>query len=233
MPKPRTHSRFTGLLVVDKPLHASSMDVVRRVRSAAGFAKTGHAGTLDPLATGVVVCCLGKATKLIDRLMDTTKVYHAVVDLSAFTTTDDREGQRTDVHVTEPPNRERIEAALPRFLGEIDQVPPAYCALHVNGRRAYQLARAGQRVELPTRRVRIDDIRIHCYHWPELELTVTCGKGVYIRSLARELGQALATGGHLAALRRTAVGPYTLERAVPFSRLDRPIDQPDLLPPPT
>ena len=144
MPKPRTHSRYTGLLVVDKPVGLSSMDVVRRVRKAAGFAKTGHAGTLDPLATGVVLCCLGKATRLIDRLMDTTKVYHAVVDLSAFTATDDREGERTEVRVTEPPSHQDIERTLPRFLGEIDQQPPAYSAIHVGGRRAYELARAGE-----------------------------------------------------------------------------------------
>jgi tRNA pseudouridine55 synthase len=230
MPKPRTHSRYTGLLVVDKPLHMTSMDVVRRVRKAAGFAKTGHAGTLDPLATGVVLCCLGKATKCIDRLMDTTKVYHAVVDLSAFTTTDDREGDRTEVGVSEPPTREQIEGTLPRFLGEIDQMPPAYSALHVGGKRAYELARSGEAVSLATRRVRIDAIEPGRYDWPELELTVTCGKGVYIRSLARELGQALGTGGHLASLRRTAVGPYSLEHAVPIERLEHPIDQTDLLP---
>ena len=230
MPKPKTHSRYTGLLVVDKPLHMTSMDVVRRVRHAAGFAKTGHAGTLDPLATGVVVCCLGKATKHIDRLMATTKVYDAVVDLSAFTATDDREGDRSEVDVPEPPTRERIESTLTRFVGDIEQTPPAYSALHVGGKRAYTRARAGEAVSLPTRRVRIDALDLRRYDWPELELTVTCGKGVYIRSLARELGEALGTGGHLAALRRTAVGPYTLQHAVTTDRLEHPIAQPDLLP---
>ena len=127
--------------------------------------------------------------------MNTTKVYHAVVDLSAFTATDDREGERTEVDVPEPPPRRHIERTLPLFLGDIDQQPPAYSAIHVGGRRAYELARAGEEVELATRRVRIDAIELRRYDWPELELVVTCGKGVYIRSLARELGQSLGTGG--------------------------------------
>ena len=229
MPKPRTHSRYTGLLVVDKPEGLTSMDVVRRVRRAAGFAKTGHAGTLDPLATGVVICCLGRATKHIDRLMAATKAYRTVIDLSAFTPTDDREGDRTEVAVTTPPTREAVEAVLPRFLGDIEQKPPAYSAIHVAGRRAYQRARAGEVVDLPPRRVRIDALAVLDYAWPRLELAITCGKGVYIRSLGRELGQALGAGGHLASLRRTAVGPYTLSQAVPMDRLDRPIEQADLL----
>ncbi|MFW5682051.1 MAG: tRNA pseudouridine(55) synthase TruB [Phycisphaeraceae bacterium] len=230
MPKPRTHSRYTGLLVVDKPLGLTSMDVVRRVRHAAGFAKTGHAGTLDPLATGVVVCCVGNATKVIDRLMDTTKVYDTVIDLSAFTATDDREGDRDEVDVPMPPAREQIEQILPEFLGEIDQMPPAYSAIHVGGKRAYERARSGERVELGARRVRIDALDLRRYDWPELELTVTCGKGVYIRSIARELGQRLGTGGHLRSLRRTAVGRFTLAQAVTIERLEQPIDQSDLLP---
>lgn len=229
MPRPKTHSRYTGLIVVDKPVGLSSMDVVRRVRKAAGFAKTGHAGTLDPLATGVVLCCLGKATRLIDRLMDTTKVYHAAVDLSAFTATDDREGERSEVDVPEPPPRRHIERTLRLFLGDIDQQPPAYSAIHVGGRRAYELARAGEEVKLATRRVHIEAIELRRYDWPELELTVNCGKGVYIRSLARELGQRLGTGGHLLSLRRTAVGPYTLQHAVPIDRFEHPIGPSDLL----
>ncbi len=223
---------LTGLLVVDKPLGWSSMDIVRRLRRITGGAKAGHAGTLDPLATGVVVCCLGKATKIIDSLMGLTKVYEAGVDLSAFTTTDDREGRREEVMVASPPTLEQLRQALPRFIGEIDQKPPAFSALHIDGQRAYKLARRGETVNLPSRKVRIDAIEILGYDWPIATLVITCGKGTYIRSLARDLGVALNTGGHLASLRRTAIGPYTLENAFDQARLELPVSESDLLPVP-
>ncbi len=230
--RPKYDSKITGLLVVDKPLGWSSMDVVRRVRRAAGNAKVGHAGTLDPLATGVVVCCLGKATKLINYLMDTVKIYDAAVDLSGFTPTDDREGEITLVDVAQPPTIEDVRIAAERFVGVIEQKPPAFSAIHVEGRRAYQLARQGAEVELPSRPVRIDAIEVRNYNWPIADLRVTCGKGTYIRSLARDIGTSLGTGGHLAALRRTAVGPYTLEGAFDEERLNSPISEDDLLPMP-
>lgn len=230
MGRPRyANPTLTGLLVVDKPLGWSSMDVVRRVRRAAGNAKVGHAGTLDPLATGVVVCCLGNATKLIDSLMGLTKVYEAEVDLSAFTPTDDREGEREEVAVAAEPTLDALRHALARFIGEIDQRPPAFSAIHVNGQRAYKLARRGEDVNLGTRRVRIDAIELLHYDWPIATLRITCGKGTYIRSLARELGEALGTGGHLAALRRTAVGPYDLTNAADENRLQSPIAESDLI----
>ncbi len=222
-----------GLLVVDKPLGLSSADVVREVRYSAGNCKTGHAGTLDPLATGVVICCLGQATKAVDRLMGLTKVYEAGVDLSAFTTTDDREGPRQDVAVDPPPDRDAVSAALDRFVGQIEQRPPAYSAVHVDGRRAYRLARRGEAVDLPVRTVRIDAIELLGYAWPHATLRVTCGKGTYIRSLARDLGRALRTGGHLASLRRTAVGPYTADHAWRLERVRQGVTQSDLLPAPS
>jgi len=219
-----------GLLVVDKPVGWSSMDVVRRVRRAAGGAKTGHAGTLDPLASGVVVCCLGRATKAVPRLMDRGKVYLAEVDLSAFTTTDDREGERHEVAVSDPPDEARIDAVLRGFLGVIQQVPPAHSAVHVGGQRAYQRARRGESVELDPRPVRIDAIERLAYTWPLLSIRICCGKGTYIRSLARDVGQALGCGGHLATLRREAVGEYTLARAVTAERLESPLTPEALLP---
>ena len=144
-----------GLVVVDKPLGVSSMDVVRRVRWSAQqvegvtkkSVKVGHAGTLDPLATGVVICCLGRATKQVDQLMNLTKVYEATVDLSAFTNTEDREGERQEVDVPAPPGRSAIDKAITNFIGDIEQVPPAFSAIHVNGQRAYKLARRGDAVE--------------------------------------------------------------------------------------
>jgi tRNA pseudouridine55 synthase len=225
-------STLCGLIIVDKPLGLSSMDVVRRVRRAAGGCKTGHAGTLDPLATGVVICCLGKATKSVESLMGRAKVYDTTVDLTAFTTTDDMEGDRLEVEVAEPPTRGAVEAVLGRFLGEVEQTPPAYSAVHINGQRAYKLARRGEAVEMPTKTVRIDSIELLDYAWPMLTLRIVCGRGTYIRSLGRDIGEALGTGGHLASLRRTAVGGYNLDVAHPIERFEAPIAQEDLLPVP-
>ncbi len=228
--KPRYRkSAMAGLLVVDKPLGWSSMDVVRRVRDAAGFVKTGHGGTLDPLATGVVICCIGSATKSVETLMKMPKVYETTIDLSAFTPTDDAEGEREEVAVATPPTEAEVREALKPFLGEIEQVPPLYSAIHVDGKRAYKLARKGESVTLEARTVRIDAIELIDYDFPTLRVRVLCGKGVYVRSLARDLGRALGTGGYLAGLRRTAVGPYTVEGAATAERLMSEIRQSDLL----
>jgi tRNA pseudouridine55 synthase len=223
---------LVGLLVVDKPLGWSSMDVIRRLRRSNGrHLKAGHAGTLDPLATGVVVCCLGRAaTRLVDRIMAMPKTYVAEIDLSAFTSTDDREGPRQEVAVTSAPDEHRVLDVLTHFLGEVVQKPPAYSAIHVGGRRAYQLARQGQSLDLPPRIVHIQGIDLQHYRWPMLQINVHCGRGTYIRSLARDIGMALGTGGHLASLRRSAVGPYNLALAVPGQSLDQPLQPQDLLP---
>lgn len=227
----RSQLQPAGLLVVDKPIGWSSMDVVRRVRRAAGGVKTGHAGTLDPLATGVLICCLGRsATRRVASLMDLPKCYEALVDLSAFTSTDDAEGQREAVEVASPPALATVEAVCARFVGAIEQVPPAHSAVKIEGKRAYRAARRGENLPLSARRVRIDAIEVLDYAWPRLSLRVDCGKGTYIRSLARDIGTALGTGGHLAALRRTAVGPYTVKEAVSVERCAAGIEQDDLLP---
>lgn len=229
---PQDTPPLAGLLVVDKPLGMSSMGVVSRVRRAAMGARTGHAGTLDPLATGVLVCALGKATRSIELLMGLTKVYETVVDLSAFTTTDDREGERTEVTPALQPDEATVRCVLEQFTGVIQQKPPAFSAVHVQGKRAYKLARKGQEVDLPARPVRIDALELLSLAYPLLSVRVTCGKGTYIRSLARDMGKALGTGGHLASLRRTAIGPYTLAQAVRLEDLPRPLPQDWLLPVP-
>lgn len=221
---------MAGLLVVDKPLGWTSTEVVRRVKRAAGGTKTGHAGTLDPLATGVVVCCLGRATQQVERIMGLTKVYEAEIDFTAFTTTDDLEGERTEVNAADEPDEAELRAVLAGFVGQVEQVPPVYSALQVGGKRAYDLARAGKAVELAARVVRIDEVELLDYHWPKAKVRVTCGRGTYIRSLARDIGKALGTGGHLSGLRRLGVGPFTVEIAVTHERLERPITQADLLP---
>ncbi|GIW74204.1 MAG: hypothetical protein KatS3mg103_0726 [Phycisphaerales bacterium] len=232
----RPEPSLEGVLVIDKPAGPSSMAVCARVRAALRRGgspkrvKVGHAGTLDPLATGVLVVLCGGATRHCQALMATPKRYLAQVDLSAFTTTDDREGQRTEVHVQHPPTADRLRSALRTLTGTIMQRPPAFSAMKVAGRRAYDLARKGQPVDLPPRPVHVEAIELVGYRWPIAELDIRCGKGVYVRSLARDLGLALGTGGCLASLRRTAVGPFTIERALPLESLPDALTQADLIP---
>jgi tRNA pseudouridine55 synthase len=225
-PRPGT----TGILVLDKPRGISSMTAVAVVRRRAGGARTGHAGTLDPLATGVLVLALGRATKVIDRLMATDKRYRTEIDLAAFTSTDDLEGERAEVAVEVPPDEPRVRAVLGEFVGEISQRPPAFSAVKVSGRRAYKLARAGETVELPPRPATIHAIDLVRYDWPILEIDVHCAKGVYIRSLARDIGVALGTGGHCVSLRRTAVGPFDEAMAIALDDVPEPLTEADLIP---
>ena len=206
---------LSGVLVIDKPLGLSSAAVCNIVRRKSGGAKVGHAGTLDPLATGVLVVCLGSATKSIAEIQASAKRYRAGVDFSAFTETDDAEGARQEVAVAAPPTLERLRAACDEQTGEILQRPPIYSAVHIAGKRAYDLARKGELAERPEpKRVRIDEISIEAYGWPAAVLDIRCGKGVYIRSLARDLGESMGTGGYLTSLRRTAVGAFTDAEAV-------------------
>ena len=229
-------SVYHGLLIVDKPLALSSMDLIRRVRRVVdaprkgpGKLRVGHAGTLDPLATGVVILCFGKATQQVEKLMGLGKTYETTIDLSAFTATDDREGERQGVTIETSPTREQIDAALSRMIGEIEQRPPVFSAVHVDGKRAYKAARRGETLVMPIKRVRIDAMDVLGYDWPLLSLRIACGRGTYIRSIARDLGQALGTGGHLASLRRTAVGPHRVENAWTVERLEEGITPEDLI----
>jgi tRNA pseudouridine55 synthase len=218
-----------GVLVVDKPSGPTSMQVVATVRRRAGGIRTGHAGTLDPLATGVLVLTLGRATKIIDRLMATEKRYHTRIDLSAFTSTDDLEGERQEVDVPQPPGPVAIRAVLGLFRGEFLQRPPAHSAVKVGGRRAYKLARRGRPPEIAPRAVTIHDINLLEYDWPFIEIDLRCGKGLYVRALARDLGEALGTGGHCVSIRRTAVGPFTLKMARSMDELPEAITASELL----
>jgi tRNA pseudouridine55 synthase len=212
-----------GILNLDKPAGASSARLVARVKRLLprnpGGTKIGHAGTLDPFATGVLLLLVGKATKSCELLMDASKQYEAVVRFGATTETDDPESPPVPWvpagggHPS-PPTREAVEAALPAFVGQILQRPPAYSALKVGGRRAYDLARKGEELALEARPVRVYGIELLEYAWPRLALRIDCGRGTYIRSIARDLGQALDVGGHLSELRRTRVGPFGVERAV-------------------
>ena len=217
---------ISGVLVVDKPLGPTSFDVVARVRRLSGAHKAGHTGTLDPLATGVLVVCLGEAVKLQQFLTDGAKAYEAKVAFGTSTSTDDAEGE---VVARGDPSRldaDLLRRALPRFLGEIEQVPPMFSAVRVGGRRLHEAARAGEEVARPARRVRVDRLEL-LEMAPEenglacARLRVHCGKGTYIRTLAKDLGAALGVPAHLAALRRLSAGGFTLEEAVPLDLLER------------
>ena len=214
-----------GVVVIDKPSGMSSMTAVSIVRRKADL-KAGHAGTLDPLATGVLVIGVGRATKSLDRFMKTRKGYLTEIDLSAFTATDDREAELEPVDVGEPPTADVISTTLQeRFTGEFTQTPPDFSAKKVQGRRAYARARKGESPALEPRPVMVHRIELEDYQWPIATVRVCCEKGFYVRSLARDLGRALGTGGHCASIRRTAVGPFTIEQAVD------PDDLPNEIPP--
>jgi len=220
---------ISGFLLIDKPIAISSMSAVAQVRRRAGRARTGHAGTLDPLATGLLVLAVGKATRSLKHLTGLDKRYHTVVDLSAFTATDDAEGDRMEIAVNSPPPRDIVEQTLATFLGEILQAPPAFSAVKISGRRAYKLARSGQSPEMPPRQVTLHEATLERYDWPMVELTLHTGSGFYVRSLARDLGKALGTGGHCASIRRTAVGPFDIADASALEALPDVLRQDDLI----
>lgn len=228
---------LSGLLLVDKPYRLSSTSIVavckRRLINSGEprTTKVGHGGTLDPLASGLMVILFGKATKLCDRVMAGRKRYTATIDLSRSSDTDDLEGVLTPVHVATPPTREQVEEALTRFRGVIMQRPPIHSAMWVDGKRSYDLARAGKTVELKERPVEIHELAIIDYDWPNLTIDVACGKGTYIRSLARDIGAALGAGGTLTALRRTEVAPFHIKDAIHLDNVPDPLRREHLLDP--
>ncbi len=202
-----------GLVVVDKSPGMTSHDVVARVRRLAGTRKVGHAGTLDPMATGVLVLGVDRATRLLGHLMLTEKAYDATIRLGQSTTTDDAEGEVVETHAVDGVREDDVRAVLARFVGDIEQVPTAVSAIKVDGQRAYARVRAGEQVELKARPVTIHELTVHEVALPDVRITVRCSSGTYIRAIARDLGAALGIGGHLTALRRTAVGSFDLSRS--------------------
>lgn len=215
------------IFYIDKPLHWTSFDVVKRIRIQIlrrlqrKKIKVGHAGTLDPLATGVMIVCTGRATKQIDSLQAHTKEYVAALRLGATTPSFDLE---TDIDATYPHEhitRELIEETLRQFKGSIKQVPPAFSACKVDGTRAYKIARKGKEVELQAKELVIDEIELTDYVPPIATIRVVCSKGTYIRALARDIGNALGSGAHLIALQRTRVGNVRLEDCLSIEDADR------------
>lgn len=208
------------VLYIDKPLGWTSFDAVKRVRSAltrrlkVRKLKVGHAGTLDPLATGLIIVCTGRATKRIEELQAGVKEYVATIALGATTPSFDLETEIDATYPTDHITRELVDQVLERFKGRIEQVPPAFSACKVDGKRAYDLARKGREVELQPKVLVIDEIEVLDFAPTRLQLRIVCSKGTYIRALARDIGQALGSGGHLTALRRTRVGSVTIDDAL-------------------
>lgn len=210
---------ITGAIIyIDKPLGWTSFDAVKRVRSqllrryGLRKMKVGHAGTLDPLATGVMIVCTGRATKRIDELQAGEKEYVATIALGATTPSFDLETQIDATYPTSHITRQLVEETLGRFTGAIEQIPPAFSAVKIDGRRAYKIARSGKDPELKAKLLVIKEIELMEYAPESITVRVVCSKGTYIRALARDIGQALGSGGHLTALRRTRVGDITVEQ---------------------
>ena len=222
---------LSGVIAVNKPSGVSSRRVVDAVAKALGMKTVGHAGTLDPLATGVVVVCVGHATKLVDYVHDLPKFYAASFLFGRSSPSDDLE---TPIEVEESPvvpARDAIEAALPAFRGEILQRPCDYSAVHVDGKRAYALARKGRDFAIESKRVRIDRLEITGYEWPRLSVEIECSSGTFVRAIGRDLAAALGTRAVMESLVRTAVGPFTLDRTIALDGVTPESARAALLPP--
>ena len=207
-----------GALLLDKPVGLSSNAALQRAKQACGAAKAGHAGTLDPLASGLLLVLFGEATKFAGPLLDADKEYLATLKLGVRTSTGDAEGE---VLETRPVQAGSLGSVLERFKGEIEQIPPMHSALKHKGTPLYRLARRGEEVERAPRRVRIAELELLKQEGDRVEIRVVCSKGTYIRVLAEDIGEALGCGAHLAALRRTASGGFRIENAVPLDQVDR------------
>ncbi len=209
-----------GIINLLKPTGITSAKALYRVRSITGVRKSGHAGALDPAADGVLVLCLGRATKLVERIMDLSKVYRTTARLDVTSESFDSDRPLRDVRVDEIPDEEDVRRALSSFEGEISQVPPRISAIKIKGVPAYKTAGSADAPPMRPRPVRIYWTRLHAYDWPTVDFEVACGRGMYVRSLIRDIGSRLKTGGCLTSLRRAAVGPFTLENAWTFDRLE-------------
>jgi tRNA pseudouridine55 synthase len=208
-----------AVLAIDKPANITSFGVVRRIRRWTGCRKVGHAGTLDPMATGLLLVCTGPATKRVSELMDLEKEYEGTVELGITTDTDDAEGKVTERSEVVAFSREDVLSILQEFQGVIDQIPPMYSAIKINGRRLYRLARRGKVVPREPRKVTIHEITLLDWTSPLLSLRVRCSKGTYIRALARDIGGRCGTGGTLKTLRRTRLGPHRADDAYTLDTL--------------
>lgn len=234
-----TKDFYAGEIIpIDKPYKLSSFGALAHIRYLLSQklgvkrVKTGHAGTLDPLATGVLILVTGKATKRIEELQAHTKEYEATLQLGATTASYDLEHPVNATFPTEHITRELVEQTLPKFIGEIQQTPPSYSACKLNGERAYDLKRKGQEVKLKPKTLRIDHIELKRFDpsTMQMDIRVVCGKGTYIRALARDLGRALGSGAYLTSLRRTRVGDYSVDDCVSYDNFQQWLDSQDIAP---
>jgi tRNA pseudouridine55 synthase len=217
-----------GLLLINKPIGITSFDVIRRLRRVTGVRKIGHAGTLDPLASGLMLLLMGKACKQAQTLSKLDKRYMAEVRLGVTSTTGDEEGEKTLVSDKQPTQAE-VEEAVAKLTGELTQIPSAYSAIKINGREAYKRMRAGEAVEMPARQVVVYEHRLVEYKYPRVELEAKVSSGTYIRTLAADLGELLGTGAYLTGLVRTEVGEYKLNEALVLDEADTSAIQTHLL----
>jgi tRNA pseudouridine55 synthase len=217
--------KMEKLHAVWKPKGVSSNGFLNRIRKLSGIRKIGHSGTLDPLAEGVLVIGIGKGTKLISGEGGAEKEYEAIVRLGASSTTDDEEGEKTEHAVTEIPRREDVETALSSFIGVGEQIPPIYSAIKIKGKEAYKLARSGKEVEMVSRKAEIKEAELISYEWPFVSIRVVTGPGVYIRAMARDLGEKLGTGGYLSGLKRTRVGDWSSDKITPLEYFSKPSEK--------
>ncbi|MBL8639819.1 MAG: tRNA pseudouridine(55) synthase TruB [Alphaproteobacteria bacterium] len=222
MPR-KPKNNISGWINLNKPVGISSNDALMILKRALNYPKIGHAGTLDPLADGVLPVALGEATKLVPYMMEDDKTYHFTVTWGEERSTDDREGEVVATS-THRPTRDEILSVLPRFTGEIDQVPPAYSALKIDGERAYDLARAGAEFELKSRKVNVYELELLDCSADSARFRAVCGKGTYVRSLARDLGRALGGCGYISALMRQSVGPFQLDDAILLDFFQKSVD---------
>ncbi|MGY6588831.1 MAG: tRNA pseudouridine(55) synthase TruB [Wenzhouxiangella sp.] len=214
------HLSGSGILLLDKPRGITSNAALGRAKRVLGIKKAGHTGTLDPMASGLLALCFGEATKVSAFLLDGDKAYLAEVTLGVTTDSEDAEGQVLEEKPVPVLDEAAIETVLDGFRGPIEQVPPMFSALKHQGKRLYELARKGEQVERPPRAVTIHDLELLGFDGQRMRLAVSCSKGTYIRSLARDIGQALGCGAHLSALRRTGSAPFSIEQAVDLELLD-------------
>lgn len=214
-------AHFDGLLNFHKPTGPTSAKALYRVRTLTGIRKSGHAGTLDPAASGVLLLCMGRATKLVESLMDLPKLYHASGRLDVTSKSLDSDSPWQPVQVDKLPGRDAIFQAAESMVGRIDQIPPAVSALKVGGVPAYKLAGTAREPRLAARKITVYRMTVTRFDWPEIDFEVRCGRGTYIRSIIRDLGQKVGAGGCLTGLQRAAVGPFRISEAVTFEDLER------------
>lgn len=209
------------IIAINKPKGPTSHDIVHKIRKITGEKRVGHAGTLDPLAEGVLVIGITrKGTRQLEKYVQGEKVYEAGIKLGENSTTDDDEGEKTKVS-KKIPTQDEIEKTLKKFEGKVSQIPPLYSAIKIKGKASYKYARKGEEIKLEARQVEIKKITLINYQYPILKIEVTTGKGVYIRSLARDIGKMLGTGGHLSSLKRTKVGPFTTKDTLTLEEFEK------------